>query len=74
MGEIKISNRKIPIPEPQYSKYPFATMKVGDNFIANDDGKVIAAACMYGKKHGMKFRTRKVTEGGKTSRRVWRIE
>ncbi len=58
---------------PLFERYPFARMNVGDSFLI-PPGKsrqtVSISAHRYGKKHGMKFVTRKTPEGY----RCWRVE
>ena len=70
--EYKIEKGILIPPPVRRTKYPFGQMEVGDSvFIADDGGgRVIAAACEYGKRHNKKFSCRTV-DGGV---RVWRIE
>ena len=53
-------------------KYPWPSMKVGDSFFCNSKRQVVIsrAAILYGKRHNMKFATRKEKDGV----RVWRIK
>jgi len=63
-------DKGIPFP----SKYPFATMQVGDSFLVplgTSRFAVGQSAKRYGEKHGMKFTVRQVAD--KTFR-CWRIE
>lgn len=60
----------VPLP----TRYPFAGMKVGDSFLVPSGvtrQAVAVAASRYGRKHKMKFSTRKLKEGGF---RCWRLE
>ena len=62
--------KHIPIP----MKYPFDQMELGDSFLIPQTVKrqtVSIAALRYGNKHGMKFTTRKMSDG---SYRCWRIK
>ena len=62
-------DKKIPIPEPQW---PFSRMDVGDSFLL-PEGREAAGrqyAIMFGKRHGMKFTSRKTDQGV----RIWRME
>lgn len=68
----------IPLPTAQ-SKYPFATMEIGDSFaveIKSDaaPSRVSTYAHVAGKRLGMKFTVRTVTEGSKKMIRVWRTQ
>lgn len=68
---------KIPLPplrEPT-THYPFKKMKAGDSFFVlieklSDVSRARCAAIQYGKRHKVKFATRKV-DGGL---RIWRIK
>lgn len=54
-------------------RYPFGTMKVGDeHIIAAPAGKVGAAACMFAKTGGRNWKFMCRTNGKGT--RVWRIQ
>lgn len=65
----------VPLPITlRRTRWPWASMKVGDSFLVQDigdRGSIASAASYYGKRHpGFKVTIRKV-EGGL---RVWRIE
>ena len=63
-------DKNIPLP----ARFPFAGMKVGDSFAVPADvqrATVAVAASRYGRKHKMKFSTRKMEDG---SYRCWRME
>jgi hypothetical protein len=63
------------IPLPSISKYPFGTMKVGQSFFTPDTAhRVRSAAAAFGKKKGLRFACRIVTEEGIRGFRCWRIE
>jgi hypothetical protein len=54
------------------NKFPFSTMEAGDSFLVTDEYEkkcITVKACVYGKKHGKRFCTRKVPDGV----RVWRV-
>ena len=51
-------------------KYPWNKMEVGDSIIAPNLGAARSGQ-QYGKRHGMKFSARKLSDG---SYRTWRIE
>jgi hypothetical protein len=55
------------------SKYPFATMAVGDSFgyLYRNSGNIASAAHYHGKRHGKKFAVRKINS---TLARIWRIK
>jgi hypothetical protein len=60
-------------------KYPLDKLQIGDSFFVpaeevNSIDSVVQSALRYGRRHGVKFTTRKVTEKGKDGVRVWRIE
>ncbi len=69
-------DKKIPIQKGYClyeSKYPFKKMKIGDSFLATKAIKISSlrtSAAQFGKRHNIKFLTRKV-EGGL---RIWRIK
>lgn len=71
-----IIDKNIPIPYKHYlggSKYPFHKLEVGDSFLLPDSIGAKAfrtSATQYGKRHNMKFLTRKVENGV----RIWRTE
>lgn len=48
----------------QRGKYPFGQLEVGDAFDAplSDRASISACAPVFGKRHGMKFATRKVSD------------
>ena len=58
-------------------RYPFGEMEIGDSFVENDvtrDNALKCAAGDYGRRHGMKFRTRKFRrDNGSLAIRIWRI-
>ena len=61
-------DKNIPLP----TRWPFKQMEVGDSFAIPTDMKrhtVAVSAMRYGKKHGMKFTTRKMPDG---TFRCWR--
>ena len=61
----------VPIPEPSV-RFPFNQMDVGSSFDISSDAlrqKAVPAAHTYGRKNGMKFRTK--TTGGVTT--IWRV-
>ena len=67
--------QNVPLPtnaRNKESRYPFATMKVGDTFFVSDKhpSHVRNAACHFQRKLGVKFIVRKDGEG----LRCWRIE
>lgn len=64
----------VPLPAPDASKYPFASMQIGDSFLVpnpsdTDRKRVQTAAASYGRRHSKAFRTRSV-DGGI---RIWRV-
>lgn len=67
--------KNIPIPDPnkgRKSKYPFATMQVGDSFFVSDKKQTVIGSCAsaYSKRNpDVKFTVR-VAEGGV---RCWRV-
>ena len=64
-----IVDQGVPLP----SKYPFSDMRKGDSFLLSSNMKRSAttvAAKRYGEKNGMKFTTRKTSQG----LRCWRTE
>lgn len=67
--------KHIPIPDLKYGrryKYPFNEMEVGDSiYVPLDQNRVYAAAYMYGKRKGLKFRTQSLVTGGTM---IWRIK
>lgn len=74
---IKIE-KNIPIPSntTKRSKYPFIDMKIGDSFFITTDHnpehtrkRVAAAASMFSKERGWRFKTQVSQQGV----RVWRI-
>lgn len=60
--------KNIPLPGP--SKYPFATMEVGDSFAVKGDEafKARASAYQYGRRFNQKYSVRKNGVGY----RIWR--
>lgn len=60
------------LPFPEYRKYPFPTMAVGEMFHVEpgDVAHVRWAASKYGKRHGMAFAVRQY-KGGTG---CWRVE
>jgi len=65
-------DKDIPIPRARgyHFLYPFGEMNVGDSFAWEGDYDCLrAAASQYGRRHGMKFVTRKTRDG----LRCWRI-
>jgi hypothetical protein len=63
-------DKGIPIP----NRWPFAEMKPGDSFAIPEGFQrqsVAVAAMRYGKKHKMKFSTRKMPDN---TYRCWRTE
>lgn len=57
------------------SKYPFATMDVGDMFFVPDAKKSFSSlASAAGKRLGRKFSTRAVTDNGVEGIGCWRVE
>jgi len=69
----------VPMPKER-TKYPFASMGVGDSFFVKlgPDMKratVASAVKQYSNGNlGVKFTTRKITEDGKVGVRVWRLK
>lgn len=69
-------SKSVPLPGTQggegIARYPFAEMDVGDSFLVPHSlSESVKAACYsYGRRHRMKFVSRKVGNG----RRVWRQE
>ena len=64
--------KKIPIPEYR-SKYPFASMEVGDSFYMEIDPQILSSAAWHWsryKNNESKFKTRKEGKGA----RCWRIK
>lgn len=69
---IKI-DKNVPLPKMQsHAKYPFMNMDIGESFFVNKDivTEVRNAAHMIGKRKGLKFTVRKISEGY----RCWRVE
>ena len=67
-------DKSVPIPPPR-EMFPFAEMKeVGDSFfIPRRDANSLRGALQGAKKrHGFKFTSRSVREGGVDGVRVWR--
>ena len=64
------------IPVPDYagpggpSKYPWHKMEIGDSILV-PSVTAVASGHQYGKRHGMKFNARKLSDG---THRIWRIE
>jgi hypothetical protein len=58
------------------SKYPFDKMEIGQSFAlpVSTGLRAREAAVVYGKRHGMKFTSRTLTEGGEKVVRIWRVE
>jgi hypothetical protein len=66
----------IPLPARQGRPciYPWSQLGVGDSFFHPDPKPSFAmAAYHWAKTRGLKFKTAKVEEKGKTGIRVWRI-
>lgn len=63
----------VPIPEDTKTKYPWATMGVGDSFLCpfSKRSSVAGAAVRYGQRTGKKFTIKKM---GEDIVRVWRVE
>jgi hypothetical protein len=79
MNDIKIdSNVAIPATRRGRTKYPFATMNVGDSFFSPEENARTAALQharnANAKGSCVKFVTRSVTESGETGYRIWRTE
>jgi hypothetical protein len=73
--------KHIPVPPKQTghssrpSKYPFDEMVIGDSVFVPAiliKGARTAASTLA-KKHGWKFTTRKLEEGGQKGVRIWRV-
>jgi len=62
-------DKKIPLPNKQKMKYPWADMEVGDSVLC-EDSSARTAAHNWGKSRNIKFTGQK----GKEGYRVWRIE
>lgn len=84
-SEFKI-DKDVRVTRPDYSacgpkgcwKYPFDKMGVGDSFfvagaVGKDRDTLRSSASSRGKRHGMKFTTRTVTEDGVKGVRIWRV-
>jgi hypothetical protein len=58
------------------SKYPFGKMEIGQSFaIPRAVGhNARMAAAQFGKRNGMKFTSRALTEDGEPVVRIWRVE
>jgi hypothetical protein len=69
-------NVSLPPRHNSYSKYPFGKMEIGQSFALPIATGLRAreAAIMYGKRHGVKFTSRTLTEGGEKVVRIWRVE
>lgn len=75
--EIKIE-RGVPMPRRgcglfgRPPKYPWLAMETGDSFLVTGISRpsISRMACAFGRRHGLKFATRKQPDG---SIRVWRI-
>lgn len=69
-------NVSLPPRHNSCSKYPFDKMEIGQSFAlpAATGLRVREAAVVYGKRHGMKFASRTLTEGGEKVLRIWRVE
>lgn len=62
--------RGIPIPTSIGAvRYPFAKMKIGDSFVAEEPAR--QAAYNYGGRHGKQFTVRKINSRGEI--RIWRV-
>ena len=75
MSEFKVDSAvDMPVTRNRTAvKYPFATMQVGDSFEITDNKvakTVSTSASSYGKRHGVKFSVRKVSDG---LWRCWRV-
>ena len=71
--------KNVPIPEKAMprntkgSKYPFASMEVGDSFFVPKEKNTLAThASVVGKRINMKFTTRMVDKDGVSCIGVWR--
>lgn len=76
MEPIKI-DKNVPMPPKPASRhiYPWDAMEVGDSFFAPDPKGELVRAQSYpeGKKRGVKFASRTVTENGVKGVRIWRV-
>jgi hypothetical protein len=65
--------RHSPIPKVRSIKWPFGNMKPGDSFLVPNDysSAARAAMCLFGKRHNMRFCSRKIDD---RNFRIWRIE
>jgi hypothetical protein len=71
MNEYELTD-SIPIPIP--GKYPFGRMAVGQSFFAaGTDRRARVAAVTFGRRRGLKFAWRAVTENDVRGFRIWRI-
>ena len=61
---------EIPQPTGRQKRYPFRLMAVGDSFFSDSKASPMPLASKFGKKHGVKFTSRRVDGGW----RIWRIE
>ena len=73
--------KNVPIPDKvmprntRESKYPFATMDVGDAFFVPKDKNTLAThASVVGRRLGRKFTTRMVDKDGVSCIGVWRTK
>jgi hypothetical protein len=70
MSEYELTD-SIPMPPP--SKYPFGDMAVGQSFFAaGTNHRMRTAAAAFGKRKGLTFACRILTENGVRGFRVWR--
>ena len=62
-------------PRQAYTRYPFATMEVGQSFTVKDGTlpKVRAAACQYGLRNAPKKFSIRISDPVKKTYRCWRI-
>lgn len=79
MNDIKIdSNIAIPATRRGRTKYPFATMNVGDSFFSPEENARTAALQharnANAKGNAVRFSTRAVNENGQAGYRIWRTE
>lgn len=71
MTEYKIE-KGVPLPDRigagRSEIYGFSKMEIEDSIVATR--KAVSAACLHGKRHGMKFTSQKQPDG---TYRIWRI-
>lgn len=66
----------VPLPRQKRRVYPWDDLDVGDSFFVAEasSSAISSSACSAGKRLGMTFRCRAVTENNVHGVRVWRVE